>query len=314
MYCAISKQIYLDPVITSDGHTYEREFIEEWIRKQLISPLTGRPIARNLIPNIAVKQLVEDYLTKNPDKKSDQYVIVNSISKYEKKFCDAVSKKDWPSVLKFEDFTINSDEQYTAIHNCFNLGNDDVVEHIIKKSKLNNPRLVNVASASISPRALQLLLNDEDIKKLGVSYLFIDKEGNCPLLNAIIYGHIDNVKLLIERKVIEKNPHLYNTHLVAALYTEDYEKILVMIKIDCNHVSYLLSVPVKEILNPKYNVSYNNILEVLNGSKLDDEQKIIISEIIQKKIRQNIKRKITEINADEEDFDSMITKVTKVTF
>lgn len=48
----------MDPVITEDGHTYEREAIENWFKTSQKSPVTGLQLkSKNLIPNIALKNL-----------------------------------------------------------------------------------------------------------------------------------------------------------------------------------------------------------------------------------------------------------------
>lgn len=41
-----------DPVITADGHTYDRAQIERWLRDQATSPITGEQLQhKNLVPN-----------------------------------------------------------------------------------------------------------------------------------------------------------------------------------------------------------------------------------------------------------------------
>jgi hypothetical protein len=32
--CSITGQLFIDPVVTEDGHTYEREAISEWIHQK----------------------------------------------------------------------------------------------------------------------------------------------------------------------------------------------------------------------------------------------------------------------------------------
>ena len=38
--CPITNEIFIDPVIAEDGHTYERKAITDWLQKNSISPLT----------------------------------------------------------------------------------------------------------------------------------------------------------------------------------------------------------------------------------------------------------------------------------
>jgi hypothetical protein len=56
-----------DPVTTADGHTYERKAIEQWLQEHNTSPLTNQPLEhKNLVPAIALRQAIEDFLQKNP--------------------------------------------------------------------------------------------------------------------------------------------------------------------------------------------------------------------------------------------------------
>ena len=42
LQCPLSYQTYVNPVIGSDGNTYEEEFITHWLTKNSVSPLTRR--------------------------------------------------------------------------------------------------------------------------------------------------------------------------------------------------------------------------------------------------------------------------------
>ena len=65
--CPISFGIIFAPVIAMDGHSYERAAIEEWIETRLqkgqpiTSPFTNQPMARTLIPNLALRNLIRAY-------------------------------------------------------------------------------------------------------------------------------------------------------------------------------------------------------------------------------------------------------------
>jgi hypothetical protein len=65
----ISCTFFKDPVITADGHTYERSWIEAWLaRGNTSSPLTNLPLAHTtLTPNIALRNAIEEFLTQHPE-------------------------------------------------------------------------------------------------------------------------------------------------------------------------------------------------------------------------------------------------------
>ena len=60
---SISHEVFNDPVITSDGHTYERADILQWFRDgNVTSPMTGLTLQnKRLIKNIALSKLVSDW-------------------------------------------------------------------------------------------------------------------------------------------------------------------------------------------------------------------------------------------------------------
>ncbi|UJR24289.1 hypothetical protein I4U23_027256 [Adineta vaga] len=58
--CPISMELFRDPVLAPDGHTYERQAIEVWIRNNGTSPITRQPLSiEQLYPNRTVKELVD---------------------------------------------------------------------------------------------------------------------------------------------------------------------------------------------------------------------------------------------------------------
>jgi len=64
--CPISQEVMREPVVTSDGQTYERQNIQEWFRRGTqTSPLTNLPLdSKEFLPNLALRQAVADFHTK----------------------------------------------------------------------------------------------------------------------------------------------------------------------------------------------------------------------------------------------------------
>ncbi len=64
---AFSCEIMEDPVISSDGITYNRREIEKWFKKHDTSPKTGEILkSKNLIPNISIRNAIEEWKKSNP--------------------------------------------------------------------------------------------------------------------------------------------------------------------------------------------------------------------------------------------------------
>ena len=70
-YCPISRELMLDPVIASDGHTYERSMIAEWLRVRNTSPLTNERITTTLLPNITLKKVIENWEASQSEESQD---------------------------------------------------------------------------------------------------------------------------------------------------------------------------------------------------------------------------------------------------
>eukprot|EP00943_MAST-04B_sp_MAST-4B-sp1_P007920 g7920.t1 len=67
LVCPITQEVMEDPVITSDGHTFERSAIEAWLGKNNTNPMTGGEItSKALTPNFALRDACAAYKAKQP--------------------------------------------------------------------------------------------------------------------------------------------------------------------------------------------------------------------------------------------------------
>ena len=63
IYCPITNFPMTDPVICSDGYSYDRISIEKWLQKKMTSPYTGADLPNsNLIPNHALRNTISELL------------------------------------------------------------------------------------------------------------------------------------------------------------------------------------------------------------------------------------------------------------
>ncbi|CAF1183475.1 unnamed protein product [Didymodactylos carnosus] len=66
-YCPITFQLFDDPLLAADGHTYERKAIVEWIKLKGASPINRERIKlKDLRSNLIVKELVDEYRSSLP--------------------------------------------------------------------------------------------------------------------------------------------------------------------------------------------------------------------------------------------------------
>ena len=58
LVCPITFSLPVDPVMAEDGNVYERSAIEEWLKKQLKSPVTNLAMGTKLLPALRVKNMI----------------------------------------------------------------------------------------------------------------------------------------------------------------------------------------------------------------------------------------------------------------
>ncbi len=64
--CPISHVVMQDPYIDSDGNSYEKHEIMDWLKINPVSPITRNPLdASKLVPNRILKSLIEEYRRNN---------------------------------------------------------------------------------------------------------------------------------------------------------------------------------------------------------------------------------------------------------
>ena len=58
--CPITLELFVEPVLASDGYTYERKaLVKHFATNGPTSPMTRAPMARAVVSNRAIKQIVE---------------------------------------------------------------------------------------------------------------------------------------------------------------------------------------------------------------------------------------------------------------
>jgi len=69
--CPITQEIMTDPVLTCDGHTYERKSITDWLKNHSTSPVTGAELEnKNLIPNHLIRSQIREFVEKKKQQKN----------------------------------------------------------------------------------------------------------------------------------------------------------------------------------------------------------------------------------------------------
>jgi hypothetical protein len=70
--CPLTKKVFVDPVVCSDGYTYERSAIEIWMLANATSPITNERLeSGKMTPNIVLRNAIAEWRLVNDTKSDD---------------------------------------------------------------------------------------------------------------------------------------------------------------------------------------------------------------------------------------------------
>ena len=161
--CVISHDIMHDPVILSDGHSYERNCVIEWFNlNKNISPKTGAQLAnKHIIPNYTLKGVIDEIKKEIYDKKLNE-----QISELEKQARNGDSCATNKLGLMYKDGIClvlqNYDRSREYFERAEQLGNHEAAIHL---AKLYSDGLISVGqdyakALKYYERAVELGNND----------------------------------------------------------------------------------------------------------------------------------------------------------
>lgn len=224
--CPITKCIFLDPVIASDGHIYERQAILQWIKKTGQSPLTREKMSDELFPVVYFRDELREQLKKYPEYSSSIYRYLNSYDTDE--VTDIIERDSYNELFNYVDFSLRDDisitegtknKNKTFAYFVFKINNDSKLhQHIIRNSidlffdyDVGHKELpIHYICKYCSLDTIQILLDEFD-DKLNEQLEFRD-DNNQTGLNYIIERHGRNDVLM--EKIIKKNFSFCDTLLI----------------------------------------------------------------------------------------------------
>jgi hypothetical protein len=147
--CPITGDIMYNPVIASDGNTYERKAIKRWLKDHSTSPITRQPISKTgLIPNRAVKLLIDAYYKDNPNFEIDADLVYKKpVNTSKPKNTQSLDSLQQINTFANIDFNIVMNTAFQVINT--NLANYDLsgitsLEDILTSNNFGN--LMNLAN------------------------------------------------------------------------------------------------------------------------------------------------------------------------
>jgi hypothetical protein len=131
--CPLTQLIYKKPVVLSDGHTYEYDYVMEYIQKNKISPITREAVnIDEIYPNKYLEQIIQRYISLYPELKEEQYT--RSLKLSIKRIRGA---EKYEELFDFDDFDGQEIYELIAYGRKTFWKNDKLVKHVIDNLKTN---------------------------------------------------------------------------------------------------------------------------------------------------------------------------------
>ncbi|CAF1169032.1 unnamed protein product [Didymodactylos carnosus] len=162
LICPITFEVFRDPVVAEDGHTYERQAITDWIKKDGTSPITRQKLTIDTLrPNYTVKKIVEEIENNQQQKSHKVSSAQNDDTKIPCEFCDELvelSKYETHTNRCFQKETDRTDsrmqlipsEKFTEMVLCENCNQSYDVSHLDQHKRMCLKYPVNQKQSSRS--------------------------------------------------------------------------------------------------------------------------------------------------------------------
>ncbi len=206
--CPISKQIFKNPVVASDGYIYEKDCIEQWFKTKQTSPMTNKPLTNTNINEVFfIKNFINEAVKKNPELLKDQYTQPeNPLESLRSKYKNIIDNNNYQELLNLKDIDIhiliNLVEDHDFPPNNF-FKNIAIIKHIIDNcTDINaiiksNWRLIHYMCWAPSPPEVIKYIIDKDVD-LEVT----TSRCNKPVHFVAIYSTSDVLMYMLQKGVL----------------------------------------------------------------------------------------------------------------
>lgn len=345
--CPISGLIFLDPVMTSDGYTYERSSIYEWFQQKRvyvkqgtlnqdhipvpnaqmsplytsnfrhshhftpllsISPLTNCVITTKLTTDTVTKQIVDVLLHRCPNLKSEQFKLQLSDMDFQY-FNKMVEEKKWNEIMAtFDDFTIRNSNYIVHLKDCFDKAPPERFLQFISTHPVNNPKLIIAAAkAEQSSAALKFFINQPDRLTRIENLQRVNKKGADGLSRALYQNADENVNIILDNVTFSDERISINTQYAIG---ECSFPIIMRLMNLCKNLPYKI-IEVDFLDFDWKNDPIKNVYEMLDSNhNLTDDQNAIIRKMIDDKLKPALKQLIAELdsNTPEKTYKKLLLK------
>jgi hypothetical protein len=120
-----SSELFVDPVVASSGHTFEREAIVAWLRTNDTCPTTRQQITSVLVPNLHATSMVEQFVTAYATREGDEWAEIRAACK------DRETRRQEPRQERQPDYSLSRADSI--------LSERDAIAHIRERGTRDFP-------------------------------------------------------------------------------------------------------------------------------------------------------------------------------
>lgn len=237
--CPLTNQIFHNPVVASDGYTYEYLAILDWFKQNHSSPVTKEKMNNVLILNKKLKEIVALHLEEHSELKEKQFMNKRQYYYFKNDFLNIIKSHQWERVLDYSHLLLN--DIVTKKVSIFEYICKYCTDQEITKYMIDNA--IDYDSASFSgqkPIHVACLYGEPSIVKyLLTKNVEIDPEdsdGSTPFLQLITKsGDIGLIQYMIEKGADIEHKDKYGrkaVHYAVGLDTVAYLDLLIKNKVN----------------------------------------------------------------------------------
>lgn len=199
--CPITKMIMSEPVFASDGHIYEKTAIVRWLSEDKRSPVTRESLDGRLYPAIAHRNMISEYLMKNPDLKQNLFVPVKTCAEYKDKINLILKQEKFRELLEYSKFDLSLLDKMVLYNFLKKCDDAEILEHFIDQqldldgTDQHGRTLLHLLCYLSGANYLNYLL---DNYLVDVDIEVKDENESRPIHFACQSGDIEKIKILID--------------------------------------------------------------------------------------------------------------------
>ena len=263
--CPITKFIFHNPVLASDGFNYEFSAITKHLQISNISPMLGTKMDKTIIPNLSLKLQIKQYLEKNPQELENQYPNCSFLDN-EKIIYDYINQKNYQKLLEYNDYDLS--KLYTNDKLKFFKNLDiKILKHIFRNciNIINNKLEIAIAIKSLGLEKEHKYLTILKLNWLNISQKQIDDYNND--IDNIIDNNIINNNIINNDIINNNQNNMDNFQInISTNFSSIKRTIINNYKIIflCGCIIFsLLNFPCYMISLNNYKLDYSNIYMIL---------------------------------------------------